>query len=54
MSGQLPNINPTEKWCWNFCMSCSRCGDKGRYSHCQSCSGRYDPKLVIPSDDEDF
>jgi hypothetical protein len=54
MSGQLPSVNPTEKWCWNFCMSCSRCGDKGRYSHCQGCSGRYDPKLVIPSDDEDF
>lgn len=54
MSGQIPTINPTEKSCWNFCFSCNRCQDKGRYSKCQGCSGRYDPKLTIPSDDDDF
>lgn len=54
MSGQYPVVNPAEKPCWSFCGSCNRCKDKGRYSKCQGCSGRYDPKLIIQSDDEDF
>lgn len=54
MSGQNPNTNPADKWCWNFCWSCNRCQDKGRYSHCHGCSGRFDPSLRIPSDDDDF
>lgn len=37
-------INPSERWCWQTCMSCYRCGDKGRYAKCTSCSGRHDPQ----------
>jgi hypothetical protein len=53
-TGQYPHVNPTERWCWKFCNSCNRCEDKGRYSQCGGCSGRYDPKLAIPADDDDF
>jgi hypothetical protein len=54
MSNQYPSVNPTHKWCWNFCSSCNRCGDKGRYTRCNSCSGRYDPELKIETDNDDY
>jgi len=41
MSSIGPTINPVEKWCWSFCPSCNRCQDKGRYTRCNGCSGRY-------------
>lgn len=46
--------NPTEKWCWTFCTSCNRCQDKGRYTACNSCSGRYDPEGKIDVHNDDF
>lgn len=49
-----PSINPTNRWCWSLCTSCNRCEDKGRYGHCKDCSGRYDPKLNIEPDRDDF
>ena len=54
MSSAGPSINPTDKWCWTFCPSCNRCQDKGRYTKCNGCSGRYDPELRIQGDNEDF
>jgi len=54
MSSIGPTINPTNKWCWAFCSSCNRCQDKGRYTQCNSCSGRYDPDLKIAVDNDDF
>ena len=33
--------NPTENPCWVFCPSCNRCQDKGRYTKCNGCSGRF-------------
>ena len=47
-------INPSTKPCWSFCASCNRCGDKGRYTKCNSCSGRYDPLGKIDPDPVDF
>ena len=47
-------INPTHKSCWVFCSCCNRCQDKGRYSKCSDCSGRYDPKLKIMPDPDDY
>lgn len=38
-------MNPSDKACWKTCGSCYRCGDKGRYAKCHSCSGRHDPGL---------
>lgn len=46
--------NPSTKPCWNFCPSCNRCQDKGRYSKCTSCSGRYDPNGNIDADPDDY
>lgn len=46
--------NPSEKSCWVFCASCNRCKDKGRYTKCNGCSGRYDPEGRIDSHPEDF
>lgn len=46
--------NPVTKDCWTFCPSCNRCQDKGRYSKCQSCSGRYDPKGNIDPHPDDY
>jgi hypothetical protein len=46
--------NPTEKPCWTFCASCNRCQDKGRYSKCNGCSGRYDPEGIIDADIDDY
>lgn len=46
--------NPAEKHCWNYCFSCSRCADKGKYSKCGSCSGRFDPRGVIDHHPDDF
>ena len=37
--------NPAELDCFRMCGACKRCGDKGRYAKCQSCSGRVDPEL---------
>jgi hypothetical protein len=46
--------NPSNKDCWTYCTSCSRCADKGRYTHCNKCSGRFDPKGKIEVHPEDF
>lgn len=46
--------NPAAKPCWTFCSSCNRCQDKGRYTKCNSCSGRYDPLGKIDPNQEDF
>jgi hypothetical protein len=54
MSADRPSVNPTDRWCWVFCPSCNRCQDKGRYTKCNGCSGRYDPELIIKADSEDF
>lgn len=54
MSAKGSYKNPTENLCWTFCSSCSRCQDKGRYSKCKSCSGRYDPEGVIAPDPDDY
>ena len=54
MSSVGPTINPTNKWCWTFCTSCNRCQDKGRYTKCSGCSGRYDPDLKIVADNDDY
>lgn len=46
--------NPSEKDCWRYCVSCARCADKGRYSKCKGCSGRFDPRGVIETHPDDF
>lgn len=46
--------NPSTKDCWVYCSSCSRCQDKGRYTKCNKCSGRYDPNGCIDTDNGDF
>lgn len=46
--------NPTDKDCWVFCTSCNRCQDKGKYSKCNGCSGRYDPEGRMDPHSEDF
>jgi hypothetical protein len=46
--------NPSTKPCWAFCSSCNRCQDKGRYSKCVSCSGRYDPLGKTDPHPDDF
>lgn len=46
--------NPSERDCWSYCFSCGRCQDKGRYTKCNGCSGRYDPSGVIEPHSEDF
>lgn len=47
-------MNPSDKSCFALCKSCYRCGDKGRYAKCQTCSGRHDPFEKIPEDPDDF
>lgn len=54
MSAKGTYKNPTEKPCWVFCSSCNRCQDKGRYTKCGSCSGRYDPEGRIDPHIDDF
>ncbi len=54
MSAKGSYKNPTENPCWIFCASCNRCQDKGRYSKCKSCSGRYDPEGKIDPHPDDF
>jgi len=46
--------NPATKPCWAYCLSCSRCQDKGRYTKCNGCSGRYDPRGKIDVNNDDF
>lgn len=46
--------NPSTKECWKFCSSCNRCQDKGRYSKCIGCSGRYDPNGSTDADPDDY
>ena len=46
--------NPSTKDCWVFCSSCNRCQDKGRYTKCNKCSGRYDPNGSIDPHPEDY
>ncbi len=45
--------NPSDKPCWNPCVSCHRCADKGKYDRCADCSGRYDPARRIYADPDD-
>lgn len=47
-------MNPTDKPCWNLCLSCHRCADKGKYSKCYSCSGRQDPHQRLIHDPDDY
>jgi hypothetical protein len=47
-------INPSNRSCWTFCSCCNRCQYKVRYSKCSDCSGRYDPKLKVLPDPDDF
>jgi len=48
----MPSRNPSEKECWRTCFSCFKCSEKGRYSHCYSCSGRNDPMgRLVPDPD---
>ena len=54
MSAKGTHKNPVENWCWTFCSSCNRCQDKGRYTKCNGCSGRYDPEGRIDPDPQDF
>jgi hypothetical protein len=54
MSAKGSYKNPTENPCWVFCTSCNRCQDKGRYTKCNSCSGRYDPEGKIDVHPDDF
>lgn len=35
--------NPSDKSCFITCKACFRCADKGRFTKCNSCSGRHDP-----------
>lgn len=46
--------NPSSKACWSFCSSCNRCQDKGKYSKCGECSGRYDPLGRTDPHSDDF
>jgi len=46
--------NPSTKECWQYCFSCGRCENKGRYDKCKSCSGRYDPRGIIDAHPEDY
>jgi hypothetical protein len=54
MTQRIVVKNPVFNDCWKFCSSCSRCQDKGRYTKCSDCSGRYDPKLIIDPDPDDY
>ena len=54
MTQRIVTINPVKKDCWTFCSSCNRCQDKGRYTKCGDCSGRYDPNLTTDPDPDDF
>jgi hypothetical protein len=46
--------NPSERPCWSYCSSCSRCADKGRYTACNGCSGRFDPKGMVDVNNDDY
>jgi len=46
--------NPSHKPCWTYCTSCSRCADKGRYTDCNQCSGRFDPQGIIDVNNDDY
>lgn len=35
--------DPAKKRCFNGCLSCFRCANKGMKTECDSCSGRPDP-----------
>ena len=54
MTQRIVVKNPVFNDCWKFCSSCSRCQDKGRYTKGSGCSGRYDPKLIIDPDPDDY
>ena len=54
MTQRIVIKNPVTNDCWKFCSSCNRCQDRGRYSKCNGCSGRYDPKLIIDPDPDDY
>lgn len=36
--------NPSDLPCWDTCLSCFRCENKGQYAQCNRCSGRHDPE----------
>ena len=46
--------NPADKVCWSYCTSCGRCENKGAYSKCGGCSGRYDPQGQRHPDRDDY
>lgn len=46
--------NPADKWCWEYCTSCGRCSNKGRYAACNGCSGRFDAKGIRDPDIDDY
>jgi len=46
--------NPSTKECWKYCYSCGRCENKGRYSKCITCSGRYDPNGTVDAHQDDY
>jgi hypothetical protein len=50
----MSDQNPSTKACWITCGSCFRCGDKGRYTFCNKCSGRHDPFLQTIADPDDY
>lgn len=47
-------MNPADKACWNWCSSCSRCQDKGKFAKCVTCSGIYDPNGTIDPDLDNY
>lgn len=46
--------NPADKWCFNYCGSCGRCGDKGKFDACRNCSGRLDPQGMREEHQDDY
>ena len=54
MSAPGSYINPSSKPCWETCGSCYRCANKGRYTKCNSCSGRHDPAGMVDTHPDDF
>lgn len=47
-------INPSDKQCFRLCMSCFKCSEKGKFSKCNTCSGRHDPGASLKFDPYDI
>ena len=54
MSAKGTYMNPSHKACFNVCKACFRCGDRGKYDKCKTCSGKHDPFGVIDAHEDDF